>query len=93
MVIGIKLNDGHEILAESLKPQTLMLLIKNPKTFSPKHFASNNPLERHYNPHINLKYSMDNQCTCNSICCLSQLISIITIKCDLCTIIDQKNQA
>jgi hypothetical protein len=44
MVIGIKPNDGHEILAESPKPQTLMLLIKNPKTFSPKHFASNKPI-------------------------------------------------
>ncbi len=65
MVIEIKLNDGHEILAESPKPQTFMLLIKYPKTFSPKHFASNNPLERHYNPHINLKYSMGNECTCN----------------------------
>jgi hypothetical protein len=32
MVIEIKLNDGPEILAESPKPQTLMFLIKNPKT-------------------------------------------------------------
>ncbi len=65
MVIEIKLNDGPKILVESPKPQTLVLLIKDPKTFSPKRFASNNPLERHYNPHVNLKYSMGNQCTCN----------------------------
>ncbi len=57
--------DGPEILLESPKLQTFVLLIKDPKTFSPKHFATNNPLERHYNPHINLKYSMGNQCTCN----------------------------
>jgi hypothetical protein len=60
MVTEIKLNDGPEILVESPKLQTFMLLIKGPKTFSPKDFASNNPLERHYNPHINLKYSMGN---------------------------------
>jgi hypothetical protein len=33
MVIKIKLNDGSEILIESPKPQILMLLIKDPKTF------------------------------------------------------------
>ncbi len=65
MVIEIKLNDGLEILTNSPKPQILVFLIKDPKTFSPKHYASNNPLERHYNPHINFKYLMGNQCTCN----------------------------
>ncbi len=59
-VVKINLNDGPEILAKSPKPQILVLLIKGPKTFSPKHSASNNPLERHYSPHINLKYSMGN---------------------------------
>ncbi len=57
--------DGPEILTKSPKPQTLVLLIKDPKTFSPKHSTTNNPLERHYSPHINFKYSMQNQCTCN----------------------------
>jgi hypothetical protein len=45
MAIEIKLNDGPEILVECPKPQTLVLLIKDPKTFSPKHFASDNPLD------------------------------------------------
>ncbi len=65
MVIEIKLNDKPKILTKCPKPQILVLLIKDPKTFSPKHFTSNNPLERHYNPYINFKYSMGNQCTCN----------------------------
>jgi hypothetical protein len=60
MVIEIKLNDEPKIFIESPKPQTLLLLIIDPKTFNPKHSASNNPLERHYNPHINLKYLMGN---------------------------------
>jgi hypothetical protein len=47
MVIEIKLNDGPKILAKSPKPQILVFLIKDPKKFIPKHFASNNPLERH----------------------------------------------
>jgi hypothetical protein len=60
MVTEIKLSGGPEILVESPNLQTFVLLIKVPKTFSPKHFASNNPLEMHYNPHIDLKYLMGN---------------------------------
>lgn len=72
MVLEFKLNewpkkgvDGLEILVESFEPQALVFFIKDPKTFSPKCYTSNNPLERHYSPHINFKYLMGNQCTCN----------------------------
>ncbi len=32
---------GPKILAKNPKPQTIVLLIKHPKTLNPRHFASN----------------------------------------------------
>jgi hypothetical protein len=88
MVIEIKLNDGPKILAKSPKPQILVFLIKDPKKIIPKHFASNNPLERHtiHTSTSNIRWATNAHVT--YITCLSQLISTTTIKCDLYTIIN-----